>query len=106
MSIIFGPLKTLEGIEKLYLRNFQGSQVSSFDFSTLYTLLRHDLIKQKCRLWSTGVSTESRNLTSVLHLRQEFLATRSMTRIDVGLARSYVKLLLSSWKTYMCNLMA
>ena len=30
----------------------------------------------------------------------------NMTRIDVGLARSYVKLLLSSWKTYMCNLMA
>ena len=29
-----------------------------------------------------------------------------MTRIDVGLALSYVKLLLSSWKTYMCNLMA
>ena len=26
-----------------------------------------------------------------------------MTRIDVGLARSYMKLLLSSWKTYMCN---
>ena len=85
-------------IEKLRLRNFQGSQVSSFDFSTLS--------KQKCCLWSTGVSTESQNLTSVLHLRQDFLATRNMTRIDVGLARSYVKLLHSSWKTYMCNLMA
>ena len=35
-----------------------------------------------------------------------FLATRNMTRINVGLARSYVKLLLSSWKTYMCNWMA
>ena len=35
-----------------------------------------------------------------------FLATRNMSRINVGLARSYVKLLLSSWKTYMCNLMA
>ena len=30
----------------------------------------------------------------------------SCSRIDVGLARSYLKLLLSSWKTYMCNLMA
>ena len=49
------------------------------------------LSKQKCCLWSTGVSTESQNLTSVLHLRQEFLATRNMTRIDVGLARSFVK---------------
>ena len=52
------------------------------------------------------VPKEGLNLTSLLHLRQDFLATRNMTRIDVGLARSYVKLLLSSWKTYMCNLMA
>ena len=36
-----------EVIEKLQLRNFQGSQVSSFDFSTLYTSLPHDLIKEK-----------------------------------------------------------
>ena len=36
-----------EGIEKLRLRNFQGSRVSSFDFSTLYTSLPHDLIKEE-----------------------------------------------------------
>ena len=36
-----------EVIEKLRLRNFWGSQVSSFDFSTLYTSLPHDLIKAK-----------------------------------------------------------
>ena len=36
-----------EVIEKLRLRNFRGSQVSSFDFSTLYTSLPHDLIKAK-----------------------------------------------------------
>ena len=64
------------------------------------------LSKQKCCLWSTGVSTESQNLTSVLHLRQDILATRNMLRVDVGLAQSYLKLLISSWKTYMCNLMA
>ena len=38
---------SFEVIEKLRLRNFQGSQVSSFDFSTLYTSLPHDLIKTK-----------------------------------------------------------
>ena len=31
----------------MYKINFQGSQVSSFDFSTLYTSLPHDLIKEK-----------------------------------------------------------
>ena len=36
-----------EVIEKLRLRNFQGSQVSSFDISTLYTSLPHDLIRDK-----------------------------------------------------------
>ena len=96
-----------EVIEKLRLRNFQGSQVSSFDDFLLYTPHCHMILSnQKCRLWSTGVSTESQNLTSVLNLRQDSLARRNMTRIDVGLARSYVKILLSSWKTYMCNLMA
>ena len=39
--------KSSEVIEKLRLRNFQGSQVSSFDFSTLYTSLPHDFIKAK-----------------------------------------------------------
>ena len=36
-----------EVIEKLRLRNFQGSPVSSFDFPTLYTLWSHDPIKAK-----------------------------------------------------------
>ena len=34
-----------EVVEKLLLLNFQGSQVSSFDFSTLHTSLRHDLFQ-------------------------------------------------------------
>ena len=36
-----------EVIEKLRLRYFQGSQVSSFDCSTLYTSLQPDLIEAK-----------------------------------------------------------
>ena len=95
-----------EVIEKLRLRNFRGSQVSSFDFSTLYTSLPHDLIKAKVLSlvnWCFNRESKSYLCTS---LNAGFLATKNMTRIDVGLARSYVKLLLSSWKTYMCNLMA
>ena len=38
--------------------------------------------------------------------KASFLVTRSMTRVNVGLSLSYVKLLLSSWKTYTCNLNA
>ena len=64
------------------------------------------LLGQKCCLLSAGVSAEGPERASVLRMGQGFLATRDMTRINVGLARSYVKLLLSSWKTFTCNLMA
>ena len=47
MLIILVHKNSSEAIEKLRPRNFQGSQVSSFDFSTLYTSLPHDLIKAK-----------------------------------------------------------
>ena len=52
-------------IEKLRLFNFQGIQVSSFDFSTLYTSLPPDLIKENLL---TSVLTESQNVP--LYLRQ------------------------------------
>ena len=62
------------------------------------------LSKQKCCLWSTGVYKESqkRTCTSVLQIRQDVLATRFMTRINVGLALSYVKLILSSYVQFDC----
>ena len=94
-----------EVIEKLRLRNLQGSQVSSFDFSTLYTSLPCMILsKQKCCLLLNDVSTESQKLFCTSD-KAGFSPTRHMTCIHVGLALSYVKLLLSSWKIYMCNLM-
>ena len=62
------------------------------------------LSKKMCCLLLNGVSTESQKRTSVLQIRRDFSPTRHMTRINVGLALSLVKLLLSSWKIYMCNL--
>ena len=56
------------------------------------------LSKKKCCLLLNGVSTESQTRTSVLQIRRDFSPTRHMTRINVGLALSLVKLLLSSWK--------
>ena len=62
------------------------------------------LSKKKCCLLLNGLSTESQKRTSVLQIRRDFSPTRHMTRINVGLALSLVKLLLSSWKIFMCNL--
>ena len=79
-----------EVIEKLRLRNFPGSQVSSFDFSTLYTFLPHDLIKAKVLSlvkWCVNRESETHLCTSD--------KARNMTRMHVGIALSYVKLLLS-----------
>ena len=39
--------KSSEVLVKLRLHNFQGSQIASFDFSSLYISLPHDLIKAK-----------------------------------------------------------
>ena len=52
-------------IEKLRLRNFQGSQVSSLDFSTLYTSLPHDLFEAKVLSlfnWSFNRESKSYNV--------------------------------------------
>ena len=99
MQIIFGPLKTLPRSSKSCDCVTFG--VLSYLLSTFLLYKPHChmiLSKQNCCLLSTGVSTESQKRTSVLQFRQGFLATRNMTRINVGVARSYVKLLLSSWK--------
>ena len=90
-----------EVIEKLRLRNFQGSQVSSFDFSTLYTSLSNDLINEKVFLLLNGVSTESQKRTSELQIRRDFSPIRNMTRIHVELIPSYVSFYFPHGK-YMC----
>ena len=73
MPIIFGPLKTLPRSSKycdcITFRIFK-YLLSTFLRSTPHCHMI--LSKQKCCLWSTSVSTESPNLTSVLHLRQDF----------------------------------
>ena len=51
------------------------------------------LSKQKCYLLLACVSTESQKRTSALQTKRAILTTRSMTRINVGLALIYVKLL-------------
>ena len=93
ISIIFGPLKTVPRSSKICDCVTFGVLKYLLSTFLLYTPHCHMILsKQKCCLWSTGVLTERQTLTSVIHLRQAFLATRNVTRIDVGLARSYVKL--------------
>ena len=83
-------------IENLRLRNFQVSQISSFDFSILYDLFASWSYQNKSVVSGQLVFQQRVKFTSVLRLQQNFYQRKIWL---VGLA-SYVKLLLSSWKTY------
>ena len=92
----FGPLKTLPRSSKSC--DCVTFMVLKYLLSTFphYTRHCHMIVsKQKCCLLWTGVSTESQERNSVFQTKPTFLATRSMARKNVGLALSYVKLLLS-----------
>ena len=72
----------------LQLSKILGSQVSSLDFSTLYTSLLYDLFKANVLSlvnWCFNRKSKTNLCTS---LKAGCLATRNMTRIDVGLGRS------------------
>ena len=43
----FGPLNSGEILDKLKARDFNATSLSTYDFSTLYTTLPHNLIKDK-----------------------------------------------------------
>ena len=103
----FGPSKTL-----LRSSKSSGCEIfSALKYLLSIFLLRthydHMLLSEQNRcLLLNGVSTESQKRTSVRQISQDFSPTRNMPRIYVGLVLSYVKLLLSSWTIFMCNLMA
>ena len=87
-----------EVIEKLRRSGFSSI---FFDFSALYKSLSHDLIIAKVLSldnWCLNRESQSNSVPQT----KLVLATRNMTRTNVGLSLCYVKLLLS----YMCNLKA
>ena len=102
----FWSIKTLPRSSKSY--DCVTFRVLRYILSTFPLYIPHChmiLSKQKCCPVLTGVSTESKTYPYTSD-KVGFLATRSMTRINVGLVLSYVKPLLSACKTYMCNLKA
>ena len=47
IKIGFGQKKSGEVLSKLKCRGFRATSLSTYDFSTLYTTLSHNLIKEK-----------------------------------------------------------
>ena len=104
MSIIFGPFKLFRGHRKV--ATVQLSGFSSIFFRLFYFIHLIATWSYQSKSVVSGQLVFQQKSYLCTSLKAGFLATRNMNRIDVGLARSYGKLLLSSWKTYMCNLMA
>ena len=79
-----------EVIEKLRMHYLQGSHRSSFSIFTFIDIIATLSYQSKSlSLVKWCFSRESK--TFVLQIRRFFLPTRNMTRINVGLALSYVK---------------
>ena len=107
MWIISGPSKTLLKSSKSFVSEIFRVLKYPLSLFLLYTHPCHMIpSKRKYCLLLNDVSTESHKHTSVRQIRRDFSPTRNMTRMHVGLALGYMKLLLSSWKIYLCNLMA
>ena len=82
--------------EKLRLRNFKDSQVSSVDFSTLYTSLPHDLIKAKVLSlvnWCFNRESKSYICTSLIagyFSNKKYDSERCWSCAELRLASSYL----------------
>ena len=60
----FGLLKIqVKFLDKLKARDFNATSLSTYDFSTLYTTLPHNLIKEKCIYLNERASREKGPLT-------------------------------------------
>ena len=93
IKIFFSSIKnSYEVLNKLKSRGFRASSLSTYDFSTLYTTLPHNLIKDKL------VELSKEKTLFILHLMIGMLSSHLMQSeiISYGLVRKCVKLSPSS----------
>ena len=99
MSIIFGPLKTLPMSSEICGCATFRVLMNLFAIFLFYTYHCHMiLLNQKVLYlvkWCFLLDSQTYPCTSN---KAGYLPKRNMTRINVGLALNYVKLLLSSWE--------
>ena len=76
--------------DKLKARDFNGNKLSTYDFSTLYTTLPHNLIKDK--LMNLIERTFNREGSTYLacNYRNAFLLQKNLKNIMHGLVKMYV----------------
>ena len=89
---LFWSIKTSgEVLNKLKSRGFRATSLSTYDFSTLYTILPHNLIKEK--LINLIEWTFKRKVHLILPVTKDRLSSLLKTQNDInfGLAKTSVK---------------
>ena len=77
-------------LDKLKARDFNATSLSTYDFSTLYTTLPHNLIKDKLIDLIERPSREKALLTLHVMTEMHFLLQKSLRNIMHGRVKMYV----------------
>ena len=95
VKIFFWSIQnSCEGLNKLKSRGFRASSLSTYDFSTLYTTLFHNLMKDKLVDLTERTFQREGSLYFILYLMIGMLSSHLMQSeiIMYGLIRKCVKL--------------
>ena len=93
-----------EILDKLKARDFNASSLSTYDFSTLYTTLPHNLIKDKLidPIERTFQREDSPHLPC--YDRNAFFTSKNLKNIMHGHVKMYVMRWPFCWTTFLCDL--
>ena len=104
---MFWPIKNSgEVLSKLKDIGYQATSLSTYDFSTLYTILPHNLIKENFLTWLSGPSIKRKvSYTLLVMIRKRFSLRKTIIKdINFGLVRMYVTPYRFSWTIFILGL--
>ena len=105
---MFWPIKNSgEVLSKLKDIGYQATSLSTYDFSTLYTTLPHNLIKEKLLdlIERTFYKKRRVSYTLLVMIRMRFSLRKTITKdINFGLVRMYVTPYRFSWTIFILGL--
>ena len=99
---LFWSIKNLgENLNLLKSRGFLASGLSTYDFSTLYTTLPHNLLKEKLTEFIEHHLTERAHLIWLVMIKMPFLLLNNLNHINCGHVRKCVMLSIIFWTIYL-----
>ena len=104
---MFWPIKNSEEVlRKLKDIGYQATSLSTYDFSTLYTTLPHNLIKEKLLdlIEPTFYKKEGKLYLACMITKRFSLRQTIIEDITFGLVRMYVKPYRFSWTIFILGL--